>query len=85
MAARTRKQLCTIRIAEGQWDVLSFRPGEGARDDRLIYQFEDENLRAVRFIKAVDGSDVWLIESGEDLRLAAEAGQPFWIVREGLR
>ena len=37
-----------------------------------------------RFIEAVDRTNVRMVERGKNLRLAAEARQPFRIMREGL-
>ena len=47
-----------------------------------VDEFEHEELRAVRFIKAVNSADVGMVQRGEDLGLPAESGEPLGIVRE---
>ena len=44
-------------------------------------QLEHEEELAVRLLEAVDGGDAGVIERREQLRLAAEAGQPLGVLR----
>jgi hypothetical protein len=42
---------------------------------RAFHQLEDQRLRAFRFLEAVDGPDVRMIQGGENLSFALEARQ----------
>ena len=44
------------------------------RERLAINQLHDEELRAALLVESVDGSDVWVIERGQELRLTVEAG-----------
>ena len=48
-------------------------------------QFHDEGLGLVGIFQAVDGGDVGMIQRGEGLGFALEAGNPFRIAGEGRR
>jgi hypothetical protein len=47
-----------------------------------VDQFQNEKLRAVRLVQAVDGADVRMIERSEDLRFTAEASDAVGISGE---
>ncbi len=47
-----------------------------------FHQLEHQGADAIGFFEAVDGADVGVIERGEHARLAFEASQAFWMVRE---
>ena len=47
-------------------------------------QLQDQGVEAVRFLKPVNRGDFRMVQRGEDLRFALEAGKPVGIVREQL-
>lgn len=47
-----------------------------------VHEFENEKLRAVRFVQTVDRAYVRMVERGEDLGFTTEPRKPFRIVRE---
>jgi hypothetical protein len=49
-----------------------------------VHQFEHQELCAVGFVKAVDGTNVRMVEGDEDLGFSAETRQAFRIVGEGV-
>ena len=51
---------------------------------RTLDQLQHQRPRPLRFLDAVDGGDVRVVEAGEDLRLPLEPGEPVWISREGV-
>ena len=57
--------------------------------DELEYQRPHPRLpracRRVRFLEAVDGPDMWMIERSEYVRLSSEASKTVGIEREGIR
>ncbi len=48
---------------------------------RSFHQFEDEGS----ILYSVDGSDIWMIEGGQDLGLPGEARQAIRVPRQGVR
>ena len=55
---------------------------EMIRQQLAVDQLEHEIPRAVRFLEAVDGGDVRMIQRREDLRLAFEAREAIGVFRE---
>ena len=51
------------------------RPSDALRQGRPLDQFEDQGLDALGLFQPVDGADVGMVQRGEDLGLALEAGQ----------
>jgi hypothetical protein len=68
------------RLVHGDRSALQALPEVLALD-----QFHHQREHAVggRLLEAVDGGDVGVIQGGEDLRLAAEAGDALRVQREG--
>ena len=73
-----------MRGLDGLRNLLRDREGfvqrDGAVGDpvsqrRPRYQLQDQRLRALGFLDAVDGGDAGVVEAGEDLRLALEPGE----------
>ena len=58
---------------------------DSLRQRRTVDQLHDEKLRRLRALQAVERRDVRMIERGEELSFALEAGKPFGIGREGVR
>ena len=48
-------------------------PGASRSASRSLDELEHQRVCAVRLLEAVDGSDVRMIQRGEDLRFASEA------------
>ena len=46
---------------------------------------EHQGHRVIRLFETVDSRDVWMVERGENLRFAPEAGHSFGILRNGRR
>ena len=51
---------------------------------RSLDQLQDEGVHAGGLFEAVNGGDVRMVEGGQDLRFAAEAGKSIGIARERL-
>jgi hypothetical protein len=51
---------------------------------RAFDQLQGQRLHAGRFFKAVDATDVWMVQRGEHLGFALKAGEAIRIRREGL-
>ncbi|MGD8377238.1 MAG: hypothetical protein PVF68_13975 [Acidobacteriota bacterium] len=51
--------------------------GEPLGEIRPLHQLQHQPTGAVRLLHAVDGADIGVVERGEHLRLALEAGQAF--------
>ena len=71
-------------------DEQHFSHGHGPLCDAISQrgtfdEFEYQRLHAVCVLKAVDVADVWMIQRGEDLRLAFETREPIRVERECLR
>jgi len=45
----------------------------------VVHQLQHERLDAIRFLEAVNSRDVRVVQRGEDLRFAFEAGQPIGV------
>ena len=53
--------------------VTRQRPtGDPPIETLAIDQFEHEDIRAVRFLKAVDRADMWMVQRREHLRFSAK-------------
>ena len=48
-------------------------------------EFEHQRSHAVSFFEAVDGSDVRMVQGGENLRFTLEPYEAVWVRREGIR
>ena len=57
---------------------------EALREIVALDQFHHQRADASAFLQAVDVRDVRMVERGEDLRFALEAGQAIGIVGEGI-
>src|SRR5262245_41803512 len=44
-----------------------------------LHQLEDQRTCAAGFLEAIDRSDMWVIERGEDARLSLEAREPIGV------
>jgi hypothetical protein len=51
---------------------------------RPLHQLHDERISGIRVLDAVDVRDVGVVQRGEHLRLALEAGESLWIGRDGV-
>ena len=58
---------------------------DAVRQRRPLDQFHDEGLDALRLFEAMDLRDVRVVQGGERLGLALEAGDPFGISGERRR
>ena len=56
--------------------------GDAIRQGRPLDQLEDQRLHPVRFLEAVDGADVRMIERREHARFAVEPRHPLAVRRE---
>jgi hypothetical protein len=52
---------------------------------RPLHELQDQRLDALQLLQPVDGSDVRVVETGQDLRFALEARHPLGIRGERLR
>ena len=72
-------------VRDRQRFVNRKRASRNAFSERLaVDQFEDEEQPAVRFVEAVDRTDVRMIERREELRFALEPGEAFGIPRDDI-
>src|SRR5262245_27613025 len=60
-------------------------PLEAIGDRFSVDQFQHQRAYAARVFEAVDGSDILMIQRGEQLRLALKPGQALRILREKIR
>ena len=82
-----------MRRFEGFGDLLRDRQGfvdgdrsvrDAIRQGRPLDEFEHQRLGALRFFQPVDVPDVGMVQRGEDLGFALEAGQAVGISGERL-
>ena len=70
---------------DGQRLIQRDRPlGNPVSECRPLHQLQHQRPRARGFLDAVDGGDVGVVETGEDLRLPREPGEAIRVSREGV-
>ena len=52
---------------------------DAIRERRPFDQLQYQRARTTRFLEAVNRGDVWMIQRGEELRFALEAGDAFGV------
>ena len=71
---------------QGHGLVQRQRPAGDAVGQRLaLDEFEDQRMRLAAVLEAIDRADVRMVERGQHLRFAAEAGEPLGVERERRR
>ena len=59
--------------------------GDAVREGRSLHQLQHQRADAIGFLEAVNGSDVRVIQRGEDVSLTLESGEPLRVTREQVR
>jgi len=62
---------------------LNWSPCDALIEALAFDEFQNEELRSVRFLQPVDRRNARMIERGEHLRFPAKAGDPLRIIGEG--
>ena len=70
-----RRLQCVADLAGSVECLREFQPSADSLRERLAFdELQDQGLGGTVRLQAVNGCDVWMIQRGEDARLALETG-----------